>query len=68
MPYEFGCVRESVSIGLVILSCEREAKEIPAVVFRATSNRDDSKEFRSKYMDRNFSGMDPKDSGDFLVR
>jgi len=68
MSYQFGCVRESFSIGLVILSCEREAKEIPAVVFGASSNRDDSNEFRSKYMERNFSGMDPKASGDFLVR
>lgn len=63
-----GCVRESFSIGLVLLSCEREAKEILAVVFGASTNRDNSKEFRSKYMERNFSVMDPKDSGDLLVR
>jgi hypothetical protein len=62
------CVRESVSIGLVLSSCKREAQEIPAVVFGASSNRDDSKEFRSKYMERNFSGIDPKVSGDLLVR
>jgi len=62
------CVRESVSIGLVPQPCERESKEITAVVFGASSNRDDSKEFRGKYMERNFSGMDPKDSGDLLVK
>jgi hypothetical protein len=66
MPYEFGLCQR-VSIGLVLLSCEREAKEIPAIVFGASSNRDDSKEFRRIYMERNFSGIDPKYSGDLLV-
>jgi len=59
MPYEFGLCQR-VSTGLVILSYEREAKEMPAVVFGARCNRDGSTEFRSKSMERNFSGMDPR--------
>jgi hypothetical protein len=62
------CVRESVPVRLVLLSCDRETKEIPAVVFGASSdNTDESKEFHSKYMERKFSEMGLKASGDLLV-
>lgn len=56
-----------VSVRLVLLSCERETKEIPAVVFGASSDIDESKEFHSKYMERKFSEMGLKASGDLLV-